>query len=83
MSDLDDLVAAMVLGDPNETVPTDVVTAMAQAVLNARWIPCPHDDWITETNYDRSTERRTCRRCGGRLILEGGYLITEPEATDA
>jgi hypothetical protein len=46
MTDLDDLVAAMVKGDPQETVPLDIVTAMANAVLRAHWIPCPHADWI-------------------------------------
>jgi hypothetical protein len=39
MSDVDDLVAAMVKGDPGETVPLDVVTAMAEAALIAGWRP--------------------------------------------
>jgi len=82
VSDVDDLVAAMCKGDPDEEVSLEVVTAMAESVMRAHWIPCPHDDWIEEYNYDRSVTRRTCRACGGRLVVEGGYLVTEPEATD-
>lgn len=39
MSDLDDLVAALIKGDPNETVPLNTVTAMAQAAINDGWQP--------------------------------------------
>jgi uncharacterized paraquat-inducible protein A len=70
MSDVDDLVAAMVKGDPGETVPLDIVTAMAEAALRAHWIPCPHTDWITEYTIAYTNPRRTCQRCGARLVVE-------------
>jgi hypothetical protein len=37
VSDVDDLVAALIRGDPGETVPLDIVTAMANAALAAGW----------------------------------------------
>jgi hypothetical protein len=47
MSDLDDLVAALIKGDPSETVPLEIVTAMAQAAINTGWQPhywiCKHE----------------------------------------
>lgn len=82
MSDVDDLVAAMVLGDPGETVPLDIVTAMAKSAIGAYWIPCPHTDWVEEHDYDRTYTNRTCTRCGAQLVVQGGYIVTEPEATD-
>jgi hypothetical protein len=39
---IDDLVQALIQGDPGETVPLDVVTAMATAAVRAHWIECPH-----------------------------------------
>jgi hypothetical protein len=79
VSDVDDLVAALIKGDPTETVPLEIVTAMARSAIRAFWIPCPHTNFITltERNYDDSTVRtfRTCERCGARLVVE-------PEDTD-
>jgi hypothetical protein len=70
VSDLDDLVAALVQGDPAETVPTDIVTAMAVAAMEAHWIPCPHSDFTTEYTFAREVLGRHCQRCGARLIVE-------------
>ncbi len=76
MSDVDDLVAALIKGDSAETVPLDVVTAMAAAAIQAHWIPCPHTNWVTEYVITMIAPRRYCQRCGARLIVE-------PEDTDA
>lgn len=69
MSDVDDLAATLALGDPAESVPTDVLNAMAEAAVRAFWIPCPHTDWITETNFIGTW--RFCQRCGAKLVVEG------------
>jgi hypothetical protein len=74
MSDVDDLVAAMVKGDPEEVVPLELITDMAQAAIDAHFIPCPHADFVTvhtTTLYDRrGTIMRTCERCGAHLVVE-------------
>jgi hypothetical protein len=76
MADIDDLVRAMIKGDPNETIDLTTITDMAESVLAAHWIPCPHSDTVTETNFDRSITHRWCQRCGAELIVK-------PENTDA
>lgn len=58
MSDIDDLVAAMVKGDPDETVSTEVVTAMAKAA----W-----DDWW------RQDTCHTCPECQAHLAHASGH----------
>jgi len=50
MSTLDDLVAVLAKGDPEEYIDTPTLYAMAKAAIAAHWIPCPHDNHITETN---------------------------------
>jgi hypothetical protein len=74
VSDVDDLVAAMVKGDPTERAGLELLTDIAEAVLAAHWIPCPHTDFVTvhtaSLNDRRGTTTRTCERCGARLIVE-------------
>jgi hypothetical protein len=65
----------MVKGDPGETVDLGTITDMAEAVIAAHWIPCPHDNHITETNWDQTLIHRTCQQCGA------GHII-KPEDTD-
>lgn len=58
MSDVDDLVAAMIKGDPGETVPLEIVTAMAQAAWNDWW---------------RQDKCHTCPDCEAHLAHAGGH----------
>jgi hypothetical protein len=71
MSDVDDLVAALIKGDPDETVPTPTLTKMAQWAIWEHWIPCPHTDFVSEYVFGKVGEvRRTCQRCGAPLTIE-------------
>lgn len=76
MSDVEDLVAVLAQGDPEETVDLATLTAMAQAAIRAHWIPCPHADHITEATLDSNPANRYCQRCGARFVVEA-------EPTDA
>ena len=67
---IDDLVAALAKGDPNETVDLDTITAMATAAIHAHWIECPHLDFITERTGDHKLLAQICELCGARLVLE-------------
>lgn len=66
---IDDLVKALIKGDPNETVPLDTVTAMAEAAIHSHWIECPHTDFITYRENHRLV-LQTCELCGARMVLE-------------
>lgn len=77
VNDVDDLVTAMIKGDPAETVDLATVTAMAQAALTAGWRaplePEPNEKWP----YGWSENRATCRRRGHRLA---GIKSSDPDA---
>ena len=75
VSNGDDLVAALIKGDPNETVPLDIVTAMAESALRRHWIQCQHENLATQFDLATGSYQRYCQRCGARLIVE-------PEDTD-
>jgi hypothetical protein len=76
VSDVDDLVAALIKGDPGETVPLDIVTAMAKSALRHHWIPCIHDDIATMATFenDRAGTLRWCTQCQARFAV-----VVEPE----
>lgn len=69
---IDDLVKALIKGDPGETVPLGIVTAMAEAAIRAHWIECTHEHWITEHALGDPIGQytRVCELCGARLTVE-------------
>jgi hypothetical protein len=67
---IDDLVKALIKGDPGETVDLATVRAMATAAIHAHWIECTHSDWITEATFDSNPANHYCQLCGARLVLE-------------
>ena len=78
MSDVDDLVAAMVKGDPLELVPLELITDMAETVLTAGGRAPLETEPNEKYPYGWSEDRATCRRRGHPMsgITVGG----EPNA---